>query len=254
VTGPDSDEDAPPSRGPAYQPTLSVDSKLLIHSRQFREYCRQMLSPEIDEAAQALLQDLTRFQDRLYSRDPIKARARRRLVVGLREVSKHLAIRRLECVLLAPNIERCGAEGGLDEAVQGILTLASERGVPLVCALRRRRLGYACKKPVGVSCVGVFNYQGSEDNFRRMMELTEAAQARYVAVVREVGQDLTPQPVPSASSQLLSVFDRISGQQPEQEPAADTPPAAESGGGDPTQALLAKLRAVTLDSASEVAG
>ncbi|XP_037093189.1 selenocysteine insertion sequence-binding protein 2-like [Pollicipes pollicipes] len=243
----DSDEEAPPSRGPSYEPTLSVDPKLLIHSRKFREYCQQTLSPEIDDTARLLLQDLTRFQDRLYSRDPIKARSRRRLVYGLREVSKHLAIKKLACVILAPNIEKIENEGGLDQAVQSLLTRASEREVPLVCALKRRALGHACKKPVPVSCVGIFNYQGSEDNFKRLMQLTEAAQERYRTMVREVEQALRPQPVESASSQLLGVFDRISRQQPAEPPSAEPLD-------DPTHTLLAKLRAVALDSPPQVSG
>ena len=80
--GGDSDGDSPPSRGPDYTPCVTVDPKVLIHSRKFREYCQQTLSPDIDESARLLLQDLTRFQDRLYNRDPIKARSRRRLVFG----------------------------------------------------------------------------------------------------------------------------------------------------------------------------
>ena len=243
--GGDSDDDAPPSRGPDYTPTVTVDPKVLIHSRKFREYCQQTLSPDIDESARLLLQDLTRFQDRLYNRDPIKARSRRRLVFGLREVSKHLAIKKLACVILAPNIEKIETAGGLDQAVQRLLTLASEREVPLVFALKRRALGHACKKPVPVSCVGIFNYQGSEDNYKRMMQLTEAAQERYRAMVAEVERALQPAPVQeqlSPAEQLLGVIDGISKQRP------PPPPVSEGAADDPTHSLLAKLRSVTLGS------
>ena len=240
----DSDDDAPPSRGPDYTPCITVDPKVLIHSRKFREYCQQTLSPDIDESARLLLQDLTRFQDRLYHRDPIKARSRRRLVFGLREVSKHLAIKKLACVILAPDIEKIETAGGLDQAVQRLLTLASEREVPLVFALKRRKLGYSCKKPVPVSCVGIFNYQGSEDNYKRMMQLTEAAQERYRAMVTGMERSLQPQPKSdelSPAEQLLGVIDDISRQK-------HPPPVSEMAKDDPTHALLAKLRSVTVDS------
>lgn len=38
-------------------------------------------------------------------------RSRRRLVIGLREVSKQLAIKPLQCVILAPNIEKIESAG-----------------------------------------------------------------------------------------------------------------------------------------------
>ncbi|XP_043246975.1 selenocysteine insertion sequence-binding protein 2-like isoform X2 [Amphibalanus amphitrite] len=238
----DDNDDEPPSRGPDYNPCITVDPKVLIHSSKFREYCQQALSPEIDESARLLLQDLTRFQDRLYNRDPIKARARRRLVFGLREVSKHLAVKKLACVILAPNIEKIETAGGLDQAVERLLTLASEREVPLVFALKRRALGHACKKPVPVSCVGIFNYQGSEDNYKRLMQLTEAAQERYRAMVADVERALRPPPPQeelSPSEKLLGVIDDISRQK-------QPPLLSEPRGDDPTHSLLAKLRSVTI--------
>jgi hypothetical protein len=35
-------------------------------------YCNQILDKEIDDSCTALLQDLVRFQDRLYQKDPVK--------------------------------------------------------------------------------------------------------------------------------------------------------------------------------------
>ena len=50
------DDDEPPCRGPDYTPCVTVDPKLLIHSRKFREYCQQTLSSDIDDSARLLLQ------------------------------------------------------------------------------------------------------------------------------------------------------------------------------------------------------
>lgn len=52
--------------------------------------------------------------------------------------------------------------GGLDDALNMIISLCSEQDVPFVFALGRRSLGRACAKLVPVSVVGVFNYQGAE--------------------------------------------------------------------------------------------
>ena len=53
-------------------------------------------------------------------------------------------------------------EGGLDEALQGIIALCQENEVPVVYALKRQSLGKVLLKKVPVSIVGIFNYDGAE--------------------------------------------------------------------------------------------
>ncbi|XP_029775276.1 selenocysteine insertion sequence-binding protein 2 isoform X4 [Suricata suricatta] len=83
-----------------------------IHSRRFRDYCSQMLSKEVDACVTDLLKELVRFQDRMYQKDPVKAKTKRRLVLGLREVLKHLKLRKLKCIIISPNCEKIQAKGG----------------------------------------------------------------------------------------------------------------------------------------------
>ncbi|XP_061585562.1 selenocysteine insertion sequence-binding protein 2-like isoform X2 [Cololabis saira] len=99
---------------PSTQPIL--DSAPKIHSRKFRDYCNQMLRKEVDECVTTLLKELVRFQDRLYHKDPMKARMKRRIVMGLREVLKHLKLRKVKCVIISPNCERVQAKGKLWDA------------------------------------------------------------------------------------------------------------------------------------------
>ncbi|XP_016141258.1 selenocysteine insertion sequence-binding protein 2-like [Sinocyclocheilus grahami] len=87
-----------------------------IHSRRFREYCNQVLSKEIDESVTLLLQELVRFQERVYQKETSKAK--RRLVMGLREVTKHMKLHKIKCVIISPNCEKIQAKGGLDEALE----------------------------------------------------------------------------------------------------------------------------------------
>ena len=78
-----------------------------------------------------------------------------------------------------------------------------------------------------------------------MMQLTEAAQERYRAMVAEVERALQPPPKQlSPAEQLLGAIDDISCRQQQQPP----PPVSEAAKDDPTHALLAKLRSVTLGS------
>ena len=47
----------------------------------------------------------------MYLKDPIKAKAKRRYVCGLREVLKHLNLKKLKCVILPPNLDMIESKG-----------------------------------------------------------------------------------------------------------------------------------------------
>jgi len=49
----------------------------------------------------------------MYQRDPIKAKMRRRIVMGIREVTKHLKLKKLKCVIISPNLEKIQSKGDL---------------------------------------------------------------------------------------------------------------------------------------------
>ena len=52
--------------------------------------------------------------------------------------------------------------GGLDEALQCIISECQQQSIPFIFALNRSALGRACVRKVPVSVVGVFNYEGAE--------------------------------------------------------------------------------------------
>ncbi|XP_029294931.1 selenocysteine insertion sequence-binding protein 2-like [Cottoperca gobio] len=163
-------------------------SRPKIHSRKFRDYCSQMLSKDVDQCVTALLKELVRFQDRLYQKDPMKARMKRRIVMGLREVLKHLKLRKVKCVVISPNCERIQSKGGLDEALYTIIDTCREQGVPFVFALSRKALGRCVNKAVPVSLVGIFNYDGAQDFYHKMIELSSEARTAYEVMVSSLEQ------------------------------------------------------------------
>ncbi|XP_062263065.1 selenocysteine insertion sequence-binding protein 2-like isoform X4 [Platichthys flesus] len=160
-----------------------------IHSRRFREYCNQVLSKEIDESVTMLLQELVRFQERIYQNDPTKAKSKRRLVMGLREVTKHMKLQKIKCVIISPNCEKIQAKGGLDEALYNVIAMAREQEIPFVFALGRKALGRCVNKLVPVSVVGIFNYSGAEGLFNRLVSLTEEARKAYKDMVSALEQE-----------------------------------------------------------------
>ncbi|XP_043920246.1 selenocysteine insertion sequence-binding protein 2 [Protopterus annectens] len=177
-----------------------------IHSRRFREYCNQVLSKDIDTCVTELLKELVRFQDRLYQKDPVKAKTKRRIVMGLREVLKHLKLRKLKCVIISPNCEKIQSKGGLDEALRIIIDTACEQNIPFIFALNRKFLGHCVKKAVPVTVVGIFSYDGAENYFHKMVELTTDARKAYEDMIASSEQqddqtEDTKEPVESLSRQ-----------------------------------------------------
>ena len=143
-------------------------------------YANQVITAELNDATQTCVAELKRFQDRLYFKDPIKAKMRRRLVFGLREVTKGVQLEKAKCVIVAPNIEETDQAGGLDDVIGTILEEATNNGTPVVFALTRNRLG----KIVGgarvrVSALAVLDYSGAEDMFHGMIKTAAACRAEY---------------------------------------------------------------------------
>ncbi|KAH0628187.1 hypothetical protein JD844_009035 [Phrynosoma platyrhinos] len=186
-----------------------------IHSRRFRDYCTQVLSKEVDSCVTDLLKELVRFQDRLYQKDPVKAKTKRRLVMGLREVLKHLKLKKLKCVIISPNCEKIQSKGGLDETLHLIIDSACEQNIPFVFALNRKALGRCLNKAVPVSVVGIFSYDGAQDYFHKMVELTMEARQAYKEMIsaleresaeEENGSDCTQSKTPYSESSPLETF------------------------------------------------
>ncbi|XP_030593112.1 selenocysteine insertion sequence-binding protein 2 isoform X2 [Archocentrus centrarchus] len=169
-------------------PQLHPTNAPKVHSRKFRDYCSQILSKDVDECVTSLLKELVRFQDRLYQKDPMKARMKRRIVMGLREVLKHLKLRKIKCVIISPNCERIQSKGGLDEALHTIIDTCREQGLPFVFALSRKALGRCVNKAVPVSLVGIFNYDGAQDYYHKMIELSSEARRAYEAMISSLDQ------------------------------------------------------------------
>ncbi|XP_026532922.1 selenocysteine insertion sequence-binding protein 2-like [Notechis scutatus] len=152
-------------------------------------YCNQVLSKEIDECVTLLLQELVSFQERIYQKDPIKAKAKRRLVMGLREVTKHMKLSKIKCVIISPNCEKIQSKGGLDEALYNVIAMAREQEIPFIFALGRKALGRCVNKLVPVSVVGIFNFSGAENLFNKLVSLTEEARKAYREMVSAMEQE-----------------------------------------------------------------
>ena len=96
---------------PAHVRLVLERSHQLLQASQPREYCTQLMSATLDESVRSLLGDLLRFQKRMRLTNPTKAKYRRRIVAGLREVAKNVARGKIKGIVVAKNIESINSAG-----------------------------------------------------------------------------------------------------------------------------------------------
>ena len=113
-----------------------------------------------------MLGELMRLQER--SKDDKNARARRRVVMGLREVARGIRARKVKMVVMANNLDEYGA---IDSKLQEILDLARVGELPVLYELNKRKLGKALGKSIKVSVVGIQNADGAHEQFKKLKKM-----------------------------------------------------------------------------------
>ncbi|KAL7538161.1 hypothetical protein ACHAWF_006010 [Thalassiosira exigua] len=113
-----------------------------------------------------MLGQLMRLQER--SKDDKNARARRRLVMGLREVARGIRAHKVKMVVMANNLDDYGA---IDAKLQEILDLARNEDLPVLFELNKRKLGKALGKSIKVSVVGIQNADGAHEQFKKLKKM-----------------------------------------------------------------------------------
>lgn len=154
-----------------------------------RAYVDQTLSPALDELVSEMASTAYFFQERAREAEPRKAAAKRRLVIGLREVARGVRSGKIRAVVIAPNVEEAAGEGGLDEAVSGIIGAcrAAEPPVPVLFALSRKKLGRALGKSLRVSVVGFLTFEALRGLHSRALEVAQQLRAEFALRV-EAGE------------------------------------------------------------------
>jgi len=111
-----------------------------------------------------MLGELMRLQKRAVQDK--NAKARRRLVMGLREVARGIRANKVKMVVMANNLDQYGA---IDEKLQEILNLAHEAGIPVFFEFNKRGLGRAIGKSIKIAVIGIQNADGAHQPFKKLL-------------------------------------------------------------------------------------
>eukprot|EP00873_Tetraselmis_striata_P010187 jgi/Tetstr1/430451/TSEL_020261.t1 len=164
-----------------------------------REYCNQIITPELNQVVDQLLRQLRAFQERAIAKDPIKGKMRKRLVAGLREVNKAVKLKKAHSVVVVPNIESVSSEGGLDDRLSGIMDLAKQNGTPVVFALSLKKLGQVFGQRKKISAVAILDVNGANEAAAEMLRRAAGGREAWAAA-QDARSSAPPPPAPAASS------------------------------------------------------
>ena len=136
------------------------------NSGESREYAKRIDDDSVVPLLFEMLGELMRLQIR--AKDNKNAKARRRLVMGLREVCRGIRAKKVKMIVMANNLDKYGA---LDVKLQEILDLAKEHELPVIFELNKRKIGKALGKTIKVSVVGIENADGAYEPFKKLKRL-----------------------------------------------------------------------------------
>ena len=131
-----------------------------------REYAKLVNDERVKPLLTEMLGELMRLQKR--AMEDKNAKARRRLVMGLREVARGIRAHKVKMVVMANNLDQYGA---IDEKLQEIIDLAYAEGVPLFYEFTKRTLGKAIGKSIKIAVVGIQNADGAHQPFKKLMNI-----------------------------------------------------------------------------------
>ena len=84
---------------------------------------------------------------------------KKRYIVGLREVQKHLNAGNMKMIILATDMEKVEEQNGIDDVVGELIKACKRLHVPLVFAMTRKQLGCLAKNAQQkVSAIGIQNF------------------------------------------------------------------------------------------------
>lgn len=135
------------------------------------EYIGYSPNTELDDLSYVALKELARLQSRGNDQPPEKRYKYKRFVVGFREVERSLRRDELKGVIIATNLE---VVPELLSMVSALRDECTERQVPLIFSLTRRRLGKAVGKSMKQSLVGIVSLEGVHQVWKQIISTLDS--------------------------------------------------------------------------------
>ncbi len=144
--------------------------------KSIREYVDVIQTPELEQGVFSLVQKLKKLYFNRKMNPNKKGKTvrnlKKRYIVGMNEVIKHLNAENLKMIIMAVNLEQVEGDRGLDALIYDTIQACRDQKIPIVFCLSRYKLGYVSKfLGQRASLLGVFNFQGANEEFSALVNL-----------------------------------------------------------------------------------
>ncbi|XP_022908180.2 selenocysteine insertion sequence-binding protein 2-like [Onthophagus taurus] len=126
-----------------------------------------IITDELNNAVEIYIKKLVHLQDKAYFKSSDKIKFKKRYICGFHELKKKLIVGKIKFFIFAINIRTYAPIYSL---ICDISSFAKENSIQFVFALKRSKLGSLCHINRPVSCLGVLNHDGAEEEFKNVIE------------------------------------------------------------------------------------
>jgi len=150
-----------------------------VSKKPIREYVDQFLDKEFEKVFSAFICKLRDIYYKKKSVAPLKAK--KRIVVGMREIEKNLKLNNVLLLFVVPYIEKVvDVKNSLDERLIRIFDNCHKKEIPIFFGLNKFKLGQISRKKLSsISMLGIVNVEGMENELKNIIKKGEELKKKW---------------------------------------------------------------------------
>ena len=139
--------------------------------KPIREYVDQILDKNFEKTFSNFIEKLRDIYYKKKSVAPLKAK--KRIVVGMREIEKSIRLKNILLLFVVPYIEKVeGMKNSMDERILDIFQNCRKNEVPIFFGLNKFKLGQIARKKISaISMLAIVNVEGMENELKNIIKL-----------------------------------------------------------------------------------
>ena len=139
--------------------------------KPIREYVDQILDKNFEKIFSDFITKLRDVYYKKISVAPLKAK--KRIVVGMREIEKSIKLKNILLLFVVPYIEKVeGVKNSMDQRIMDIFENCRKNEIPVFFGLNKFKLGQIARKKISsISMLGIINVEGMENELKNIIKM-----------------------------------------------------------------------------------
>jgi hypothetical protein len=157
----------------------NIQKENQVSKKPIREYVDQILDKEFEKIFSNFICKLRDIYYKKKSVAPLKAK--KRIVVGMREIEKNLKLNNVLLLFVVPYIEKVvDVKNSLDERLMRIFDDCHKKEIPIFFGLNKFKLGQISRKKLSsISMLGIVNVEGMENELKNIIKKGEELKKKW---------------------------------------------------------------------------